>query len=81
MAGSTGAIIDTAEDAAHSTLDREDMDDLWAATFSETDTHYELCRPCTEAVLDAALAEWGTGLARLILQCWSIRAILGSTLA
>lgn len=50
-AGEVDRMID---DAAHSTLDREGMVKLWEATFSEADTHKELCKPRREAVLDAA---------------------------
>ena len=42
------------DDAVHSTVDRDGLLELWEATFTEADTHKELCRPCTLAVLDAA---------------------------
>lgn len=45
------------DDARHSGPDRAAMLELWANTFRPTDAHHELCRPCTEAVLDAAEAE------------------------
>lgn len=47
-------ITQLVDDAAHSTLDRQGLIQLWAETFDAGDTHQELCSPCAEAVLDAA---------------------------
>ena len=42
------------DDVAHSTLDRQQQRELFYSTFGEGDPDPELCRPCAEAVLDAA---------------------------
>ena len=44
------------DDASHSMLDRDGLSALFQATFKGDDDDRELCRPCIEAVLDAAKA-------------------------
>lgn len=47
------------DNMAHSVLDRDELLELFYGTFDEDDPDPELCRPCADAVLDAACQDQG----------------------